>query len=165
MIRMNNKDIKLYNIIFPVYMLWLIPPVIFIVGILNFIIDSVVVLITEKILKLEDMFSKYKKVIFKVWIFGFLADFIGALFLFITSALFDDLNIPIKYNIDYNPFGNIYALIITVIGILIAGILIFIFNKKICFKKIDITEKQRFILSLVMAIVTAPYLFLLPMNW
>jgi len=162
---MKTKDIKLYNIIFPVYMLWLIPPVIFIVGILNFIIDSVVVLITEKILKLEDMFSKYKKVIFKVWIFGFLADFIGALFLFITSALFDDLNIPIKYNIDYNPFGNIYALIITVIGILIAGILIFIFNKKICFKKIDITEKQRFILSLVMAIVTAPYLFLLPMNW
>jgi len=162
---MKTKDIKLYNIIFPVYMLWLIPPVIFIVGILNFIIDSIVVLITEKILKLEDMFSKYKKVIFKVWIFGFLADFIGALFLFITSALFDDLNIPIKYNIDYNPFGNIYALIITVIGILIAGILIFIFNKKICFKKIDITEKQRFILSLVMAIVTAPYLFLLPMNW
>jgi len=162
---MKTKEIKLYNLIFPVYMLWLIPPVIFIVGILNFIIDSVVVLITEKILKLEDMFSKYKKVIFKVWIFGFLADFIGALFLFITSALFDDLNIPIKYNIDYNPFGNIYALIITVIGILIAGILIFIFNKKICFKKIDITEKQRFILSLVMAIVTTPYLFLLPMNW
>lgn len=165
MIRMNNKDIKLYNIIFPVYMLWLIPPVIFIVGILNFIIDSVVVLITEKILKIEDIFSKYKKVILKVWIFGFLADFIGALFLFITSALFEDLNIPIKYNIDYNPFGNIYALIITIIGILIAGILIFIFNKKICFKKIDITEKQRFILSLVMAIVTTPYLFLLPMNW
>lgn len=165
MIRMNNKDIKLYNIIFPVYMLWLIPPVIFIVGILNFIIDSVVVLITEKILKIEDIFSKYKKVILKVWIFGFLADFIGALFLFITSALFEELNIPIKYNINYNPFGNIYALIITIIGILIAGILIFIFNKKICFKKIDITEKQRFILSLVMAIVTTPYLFLLPMNW
>ena len=162
---MKNKRMKLYNLIFPIYMLWLIPPLFFIVAILNFIIDSIVVLITEKILKLEDMFSKYKKVIFKVWIFGFLADFIGALFLFITSALFDDLNIPIKYNIDYNPFGNIYALIITVIGILIAGILIFIFNKKICFKKIDITEKQRFILSLVMAIVTAPYLFLLPMNW
>jgi len=162
---MKTKEIKLYNLIFPVYMLWLIPPVIFIVGILNFIIDSVVVLITEKILKLEDMFSKYKKVIFKVWIFGFLADFIGALFLFLISGLFENLDIPIKYNIDYNPFGNIYALIITIVGILIAGILIFIFNKKIYFNKIDITEKQRFILSLVMAVVTAPYLFLLPMNW
>ena len=162
---MKRKEIKLYNLIFPVYMLWLIPPVIFIIGILNFIIDSIVVLITKKILKIENIFAKYKKVILKVWIFGFLADFIGALFLFFMSGLFEGLNIPIKYNIDYNPFGNIYALIITFLGILISGILIFIFNKKICYKKIDITEKQKFILSLIMSIATAPYLFLLPMNW
>ena len=162
---MNNKSIKLYNIIFPVYMLWLVPPFIFISSILNFIIDSIVVLITEKCLKIEDLFSKYKKVILKVWGFGFLADFIGAFFLFAMSGLFESLDIPIKFNIDYNPFGNIYAFIITVIGILISGILIFIFNKKICFKKIDITEKQRFVLSLVMAILTAPYLFLLPVTW
>ena len=162
---MNKKDIKLYNLIFPVYMLWLMPPVFFIVAILNFIIDSIVVLITEKYLKIKDIFTKYKKVILKVWIFGFIADFIGALFLFVMSGLFENLNIPIKYSIDYNPFGNIYALIITLVGILIAGVLIFIFNKKICFNKIELTERQRFILSLVMAIVTAPYLFLIPIIW
>lgn len=161
---MNDKKIKLYNLIFPVYMLWLMPPVFFIAAILNFIIDSIVVLVTEKFLKLHKIFSKYKKVILKVWLFGFIADFIGALFLFLMSFLFENLNIPIKYNIDYNPFGNIYALIITILGILIAGILIFIFNRKICFKNIDITEKQKFILSLVIAIVTTPYLFLLPME-
>lgn len=160
-----NKNVKLYNLIFPMYMLWVVPPVIFISAILNFIIDSAVVLITEKVLKMENIFSKYKKVILKVWGFGFLADFIGAFFLFGISALFDGLNIPIKYNIDYNPFGNIYALLITILGILISGVLIFIFNKKICFKKLDITEKQKFILSLVMAIVTSPYLFLVPVTW
>jgi len=162
---MNNKGIKLYNLIFPMYMLWVMPPIIFISAILNFIIDSAVVLVTEKILKIENIFLKYKKVILKVWGFGFLADFIGALFLFTISGLCEGLDIPIKYNIDYNPFGNIYALIITILGILIAGVLIFIFNKKISFKNIDITEKQKFILSLVMAIVTAPYLFLLPVTW
>lgn len=162
---MNKKDIKLYNLIFPVYMLWLMPPAFFIVAILNFIIDSIVVLITEKVLKLENILSKYKKVILKVWSFGFLADFIGAFFLFFMSGLFENLSIPIKLGIDYNPFGNIYALIITLVGILIAGVLIFIFNRKICFKKVDITEKQKFILSLVMAIATAPYLFLLPVIW
>ena len=159
---MNKKDLKLYNLIFPVYMLWLMPPIFFIVAILNFIIDSIVVLITKKVLKIENIFSKYKKVILKVWLFGFIADFIGAFFLFLMSGLFENLNIPIKYNIDYNPFGNIYALIITIIGILIAGVLIFIFNKKICFKKIELTEKQKFVLSLVLAIATSPYLFLLP---
>ena len=43
---------KLNNIIFPVYMIWAIPPVIFIAAILNFIIDSAVILITKKILKI-----------------------------------------------------------------------------------------------------------------
>ena len=162
---MNNKDIKLYNLIFPMYMLWVIPPIIFISAILNFTIDSVVILITKKVLKIENIFSKYKKVILKVWGFGFLADFIGALFLFGVSGLFDNLNIPIKYNIDYNPFGNIYALIITLLGILISGVLIYIFNKKISFKNIDITERQKNILSVTLAIITSPYLFLLPITW
>lgn len=157
---MNKKDIKLCNIIFPIYMLWLIPPVIFISAVLNFIIDSIVVLITKKILKVDEIFKKYKKVILKVWIFGFLADFIGALFIFIMSILFEDLSISI-----YNPFGDIYAFITTIIAIVIAGVLIFIFNKKISFKNIDITEKQKFILALVMSIITAPYLFLLPAIW
>lgn len=162
---MNNKGIKLYNLIFPMYMLWVMPPIIFISAILNFIIDSIVVLVTEKFLKIENIFSKYKKVILKVWGFGFLADFIGAFLLFGISGLCESLDIPIKYNIDYNPFGNIYALIITLLCILIAGVLIFIFNKKISFKNVDITEKQKFILSLVLAILTAPYLFLLPVTY
>lgn len=156
---------KLNNIIFPVYMIWAIPPVIFIAAILNFIIDSAVILITKKILKIEDIFKKYKKVILKVWGFGFLADFIGALFLYIISELFYFLELPISYNINYNPLGNIYAFLITCVGILISGVLIFIFNKKISFKKTDLTDKQKFILSLVMAIATAPYLFLLPATW
>jgi len=42
---------------------------------------------------------------------------------------------------------------------------IYIFNKKYSFKKIDITEREKKILSLTMAIVTAPYLFLLPTNF
>jgi len=151
------KKIKLYNIIFPIYMLWVIPPIIFISALLNFIIDSIVVLITEKILKIKDIAKKYKKVILKVWGFGFLSDFIGALFIFIMSILFEDLAISI-----YNPFGDIYAFITTLIAILISGILIFIFNKKISLKKVDMTEKEKFMLSLVLAIVTSPYLFLLP---
>lgn len=162
---MNHKGVKLYNLIFPVYILWLIPPVFFVVAVLNFIIDSIVVLMAEKFLKIDDILKKYKKVILQVWELGFVADFIGAAFLFGMSSLFSNLDIPIRYNIDYDPFGNVYALIITIIGILIAGFFVFVFNRKICFKNIDITERQKFILSLVMAIVTAPYLFLLPAQY
>ena len=162
---MNKRIVKLYNIIFPMYMLWVVPPVIFIAAILNFIIDSIVILITEKVLKVKDIVSKYKKVILKVWGFGFLADFIGAFLLFLISALFEKLDIPIKYNIDYNPFGNIYAFIITMSCIIISGVLIYIFNKKFCYKKVDLTEREKHILALTMAILTAPYLFLLPVYY
>ena len=156
------KEEKLYNIIFPVYMLWLVPPAFIVFAILNFIIDSAVILIAKKVLKIQNIFEKYKKTILKVWGFGFLSDFIGAFFLFSMSELASSLDIPIRYNIDYNPFGNIYALLITIVGIAIAGVCIYIFNKKISFKKIDITEREKRILALTMAIVTAPYLFLLP---
>lgn len=162
---MNSKVVKLYNIIFPMYMLWVMPPVIFISAILNFIIDSAVVLITEKVLKMKNIISKYKKVILKVWGFGFLADFIGAFFLFSSSALFENLDITIKFSIDYNPFGNIYAFIITILGIIISGVLIYIFNKKFCYKKVDLTDREKHILALTMAILTAPYLFLLPISF
>lgn len=156
---------KIYNIIFPVYMLWAVPPVIFISMIFNFIIDSAVLLICDKILKIKDIFSKYKKVIFKVWGFGFLSDLIGAIFLFVISSIFSFLEIPIRYNIDYNPFGNIYALIITIIGILISSILIYVFNRYISFKKLDISSREKCIMALTLAIVTAPYLFLLPSGY
>lgn len=162
---MSNKGVKLYNIIFPMYMLWVMPPVIFISVILNFIIDSIVILVTEKVLKIKDITSKYKKLILKVWGFGFLADFIGAFLLFLISSLLGGLNIPIRYNIDYNPFGNIYALIITISCIIISGILIYIFNKKFCYKKVELTDREKHILALTMAIVTAPYLFLLPVYY
>ena len=160
-----KKEEKLYNIIFPVYMLWLMPPAFIIFGILNFIIDSAVILITKKVLKISNIFEKYKKTILRVWGFGFLADFIGAFFLFSMSELFGFLDIPIVYNIQYNPFGNIYALLITIVGILISGFFIYLFNKKYCFKKIDITEREKKILALTMAIITAPYLFLLPVSY
>lgn len=162
---MNSKIVKLYNIIFPMYMLWVMPPIIFISAILNFIIDSIVILVTEKVLKIKDMFSKYKKVILKVWGFGFLSDFIGAFLLFLISFLCSDLDIPIVYNLNYNPFGNVYALIITIFCIVISGVLIYIFNKKISFKKIDLTDREKHILALTMAILTTPYLFLLPITF
>ena len=74
---MDNKSIKLYNLIFPVYMLWLMPPAFLVVAILNFIIDSIVILITKKFLKIENIFSKYKKVILKVWLFGKMLQLLG----------------------------------------------------------------------------------------
>lgn len=156
------KKEKINNVIFPIYLIWIMPQVFWIIAILNFIIDSIVIIVTEKILKVNNILKNYKKCILKVWGFGFLADFIGAILLIGISGILGSFDISFVYNIGYNPFGNIYALMITFFTVAISGILIYVFNRKICFKKLDLTEKQKVVLSLVMAIFTAPYLFLMP---
>jgi len=53
-------------------------------------------------------------------------------------------------------------LLLTILAIAISGVCIYFFNKKISLKKIDMTERQKRIVSLIMALVTSPYLFLIP---
>ena len=63
-------------------------PITWIIAIpLNFVIDSIVILLSLKFLRIEEAFQKYKKVILKVFLFGFFSDFIGAIFLFLISTL------------------------------------------------------------------------------
>lgn len=45
---MNNKD-KLYNVIFPVWFLWLVPPVILVVALGNFVVDSLVLFLAYRL--------------------------------------------------------------------------------------------------------------------
>ena len=45
------------------------PPLFFIVAIANFIIDSIVILVTKKILKIENIYSKYKYLVYNIWMF------------------------------------------------------------------------------------------------
>ena len=74
---MKKKSIKLYNVIFPIWLLWLIPMTWVIVLPANFLIDLLVVVLTMKYLKVKEIKLNAKSVILKVWIFGFIADFIG----------------------------------------------------------------------------------------
>ena len=85
------KDIKLYNVIFPLWFVLFLPPVILITLVGNFVIDSLVVIACFFIFKLADiqksLIEFYKGSILKVWIFGFIADIIGASILFILGMI------------------------------------------------------------------------------
>lgn len=168
------KNLKLYNVFFPVWLLILIPFTWVIAIPVNFIVDSLVIFISLKFLKIEEAFQKYKKVIFKVFIFGFLSDFIGSVFLILVTYLgtiggelsaftkWFEKNI-VSYMMS-NPIANIYAFTIVALAVLLAGICIYFFNLKISFKNLDIDEKDKRKMALIMAIFTAPYLFFLPVS-
>jgi hypothetical protein len=161
------KKMKLYNVIFPIWLLLFFPPVIFITLIGNFVIDSIVVIVCCRIFKLinsHNILYYWKKSIFKVWLIGFLADFIGALFLFSVQILGDSIGMPynITNSIAYNPFNNIWGCIIVVIAISISAVVIYIMNARFAFKNIIEDEKMKVKFAITLAIVTAPWTFLLP---
>lgn len=56
----RKKSVKLYNVLFPVWMLLLLPPLWLVVIPGNFIIDSIVLLVSLAILKIGERKQFYK---------------------------------------------------------------------------------------------------------
>ena len=62
-----KKYVKLYNVLFPVWMLMTLPVIWWIVIPGNFVIDSLVLGIAMKVLKLEDRWEFYRRHIIPVF--------------------------------------------------------------------------------------------------
>ncbi len=147
---MNKNRVLLYNVLFPLWVLIWFPQTWIVVLPGNFAIDSLVLLFAMLALKLTEKWNFYKKHILPIFGFGMLADLIGSgymlLFLLITK---------IDVAMDHP--------IVTVPAIVLSGVLIFVFNYFVTFKKQD--KRIRFKLALTYALATAPYTFLLPFSW
>ena len=167
----DKTSIKLYNLIFPIWIIWIFPITWIVVIPANFIIDSLVILITLMVLKINDKKAIYKKAIFKTWIFGFLSDFIGAAIMIIPSLVFDkfpkEISMWLEKNLisslAYNPFSSIYSALWGILAVIVAGYFIYLFNYKITLKNINMEARSKKILAISLAIFTAPYLFFIPM--
>ena len=172
-----KKNTRLYNMILPPYLLMVFVPwlaVLSLVG--NFIIDSIVLIIISFVVFKKFSKDFYKQIVWKVWILGFLADFVGAIYLFLGSAIgyayinkVEETNTFI-YNLmdgmnnvtNHSGIVTIYSVCFMWSAIVIAAIAIFIFDYFFVFKKVDMTKKQRVLSALSFAVFTAPYTFLLP---
>ena len=80
---METKPLKLYNVIFPFWLIlfWPSPPVILLTLLGNLAIDCLVVFLVLLALKHPARGSVLKRCWWKVWLLGFLSDIIGALWL------------------------------------------------------------------------------------
>ena len=146
----KKTEITLYNVLFPFWMLLMFPVAWLIVLPGNFLIDSLVLLVSLRALGAENKTLWYKKYIGKIFAFGMVSDLIGAGYMF--SMLFF---------LEVGRMGDEPYL--TVPALLISAALIFVLNYFVTFRKID--RKTRLTLSLIFAIVTAPYTFLVPSSW
>ena len=146
----KNNDIKLYNVLFPFWMLLMFPQAWAVVLPGNFIIDSLVLIISMFVLKMSEKKQFYKHHILKIFVVGMLSDIIGAAYMFLLMLAFGVGNM-----------GD--ELYLTIPALVISAALIFVFNYFITFKRDD--KVLRLKLSLIFTIVTAPYTFLVPSSW
>lgn len=147
---MKPKDVRLYNVLFPFWMLMLFPTVWLIVLPGNFLIDSLVLLIALRCLGIDEKKLWYKRHILKIFTFGMLSDLVGAAYMLLMMMRFDVGNM-----------GD--ELYLTLPAIFLASTLIFLSNYYITFRKVE--KPLRLKLALTFAIVTAPYTFLVPSSW
>lgn len=172
----NKKNgIVLYNMIFPLWLLWIFPVTWIVVLPANLLIDLLVLSLSMRCLKLDGRKEIAKKAVLKVWIAGFVSDFIGTIMM-VCAVLIDsflDYQSPLgawwyenmTNAVSLNPFETLPAFLWTAACILISGICIYQLNFRLALKKAVPDTAIRKKLALSLAVFTAPYLFLLPTAW
>lgn len=165
-----KKDVRLYNVILPIWLLWLFPQLFILVAPANLAVDCMVLVVTLTALKHRGKGAVLKKLWWKFWLLGFLADFIGVLVL-LPGAFLPSVfgNAAWTYDLGTammaNPFHHPGALVWTLAAVALAGVCIYFFDKR-AMKKCDLlTVREKHVVALTMAVVTAPWLFLMPVYY
>ena len=165
-----KKEIRLYNVIFPIWLLWLVPQVWLIVLPGNLLIDMAVLLLALKVLKHRNKRAVVKQLWWKFWLFGFLADFIGVALLLCAipagEVASSTLGLDWLYDwiepIMYNAFRSPLAFVWTLAAVGVAGYFIYRSDRRAMMRCGELNDAQRHKIALAMAVLTAPWLFFIP---
>lgn len=164
-----KREIKLYNVLFPIWILYFFPQVWIVTVPGNLLIDCGLLLLTLAVLKHTEKRAVLKALWWKFWLLGFLADFIGAAVLFGIWLLLSVLDLSggawseIMMAYLANPFRSLPALLLTLAGVVLAGVCIYVFDKRAMRRCALLTLREKRAVALVMAITTAPWTFLIPL--
>ena len=151
------KNNRLNNILFPVWLFYLLPTGAWLIILpANFLIDSTVLVLAARKLGIKEK-QLWKQSILRIWIIGFMSDILGAL-LILAVALLTDTVFP-----DWNTFYFPGATAIAVPGVLLSAICIYFINRRFAFRNTDLDDAAIVKLCRVLAIITAPYAMLIPL--
>ena len=161
-----KKDVRLYNVILPIWLLWLFPQLFILVAPANLAVDCMVLVVTLTALKHRGKGAVLKKLWWKFWLLGFAADAVGVAWMFLGFLLYLPFGSAWENSvghITHNPFAHPAAFLWTLAGVALAGVCIYFFDKKAMGRCQLLTPREKHIIALTMAVVTAPWLFFIPM--
>lgn len=163
-----KKGVKLYSVIFPLWFLILWPPLRLAWLPVCFLLNTLVLYIACRVMKLEPFAAIFKKTILKLWLCGFPADIAGGVLLFGITTLnlsryLDFVRlVDLSGTISYPPLQQPLALLVIFLCLVVSAVLSYLLNRFFSFRALDVTEKQKRRLGLVFAIFTAPWPLLIP---
>lgn len=149
---------RLYNILFPMWLIYLLPTGLWLILLpANLVVDSLVLYLAIKRLHIQNGKMIWKQSIFRVWGIGFLCDLIGAALTLGIQFLIDAANLR------WDTFLFPGATLLAIPGTALAGILIYVFDRRFAFTGCALNQEQIERLSLVIGIFTTPYPMLIPL--
>ena len=163
-----KRELRIYNVLFPIWLLLLFPPLLLFSLAGNFLVDSAVILLTLRVLRGRWAGEVWKRSILRAWLLGFLADFAGGALMLAPSFLYGldwEWLDRVAYGVYFNPFDSVAAFLWTALAAAVSALCIYGFNRRFVFRRADVSDGERRRLALVMAVVTAPWLFFLPTAW
>ena len=154
---MKKQEIRLFNVLFPIWFFYFFPIVWLLILPVNFLVDSLVLWLSARHQGIGERLPLWKKHILPVWGIGFLSDLIGAGLIFLLYMIL--ASNPAAPNLLLFPGTTLLSLP----GVILAGVLIYWMNRKLTFRKSSLDPAAIHKLCLHLAIFTAPYTMLIPL--
>lgn len=155
-----KKQLRLYNVFFPIWFLFFLPAAWVVVLPANFLIDSLVLLVAVTRLGYGRRWQIWRRSILLIWGFGFAADVVGAGVIFLLYLLLVECFSVSGILMEF-PAEQLVALP----GVLVAGVLIYWLNRRVSFRFAGLEPEQVRRLAMALAVFTAPYSMLIPLRW
>lgn len=161
-----RRGTRLYNILLPVWLLWILPPVWLIILPGNLLVDMLVVLAALAALKRRDRRRILGRLWWRVWLLGFAADAVGVAWLLLGSVSAAWVSgsgwaEAVGY-VMHDPFGHPVAFLWTAAAVALSGACIYRFDRKALGKIDGLTDRESCVVALSLAVVTAPWTFFIP---
>ena len=153
----------LYNVMFPLWMLIWFPSWLWLLLIpANYLIDRIV--LWWSLGSAEDRQQFCRQHTWKICLAGFASDFAGSLLLlgaYLSLSSYDGGWVQdIVWGLGFNPFSSVVGFLVTAAAIALSGACIYALDLRII-RKTGLSEDQSRHSALMLAVCTAPYLFLI----
>ena len=160
----NRRHSALYNVMFPLWMLIWFPSWLWLLLIpANYLIDRLV--LWWSLGSAEDRQQFCRQHTWKICLAGFASDFAGSLLLlgaYLSLSSYDGGWVQdIVWGLGFNPFSSVVGFLVTAAAIALSGACIYALDLRII-RKTGLSEDQSRHSALMLAVCTAPYLFLIP---